>query len=297
MSSPKSMAASTEDYLGAVREHLTINGASPDRVGEHLEEIAGHLQASGASPVAEFGPPDVVAQQLASADRTANNPWVRIPALTLGLAGWALAFLLLLDGNENVSLTGIQLGSLAMIAAVGAFGFSTAGAKFRDRLVGVSTSRPSRNWIYLGKIVGLALGATALSIAIELLVGDWSVGLGSVRSWVAGLAVAVALTPVTWWAYRRNLGRPKFPSGSPLRASILTRHVRVAGRDDEGWRVGSTGLQSLVPMAGVLALILSARWLSEPYDLIALGAAVLVGPGWLFWLRRTRAAETGSTTT
>lgn len=218
----------------------------------------------------------------------------RIGALTLGLTGWAVAFFLLLDGNAPATLTGMQLGGVAMVAVVGVFGFSTEGARFRDHFFGVSAPESDTRLVFLTRIAGLVIGALTVSIVIELLVGDRTVGLQSVRSWVAGLTLAVALAPVTWWAYRKNLGRPKFPAGSPLRASNLDRRVRVAGQDADGLRGQLPGLRRLVPSAGVLVLIVSARWLREPWDLVALVAAILVGPGWVIWTRRSRTTDTGT---
>ena len=286
MKTSQTVAVSTEEYLGAVREHLAVQGASPERVGQHLEEMAGHLVSTGLSPVEEFGPPEVIADQLARADNLGRRTWGRMAALTLGTIVWGLALALLLGGSQPAILGGEQLGGIATMSVICTFAFSVTGAKFRDQLFGVSGSGALTTRLRLGVFAGLLLGAPAAGIVVELLVDDWSGGASSVQSRVAGLFLVALLVPATWWAHRRNLGRPRFPAGSPLRASNVVRQVHVVGDGGESWRTAVARVQGLVPLAVVFAMILTARWLREPYDLLVLVAAIAVGPAWLRWQRR-----------
>lgn len=280
------MSTTNEHYLGAVREHLGVQGASPERVGQHLEEMAGHLEASGASPLEEFGPPDIVARGLAQAEGLGSSRWIRLAVLTILSAGWFVVFVLFLAWNDPAVFDGGQVGMLAVMTGIGTFIFSTTGTKLRDHYFAVTPSG-TRAASGVRWALGAAAGSFALSVVVELLIGDRLIGIESVRSWVAGLVVAGILAPLSWWANRYAIGRPRFPIGSPLYASSLTRRVRVSSPDRSShWQALGPRLGPTVPMIAMFIVILGAKWLNEPYDLLALFGAVLFGPGWMIWRRR-----------
>lgn len=293
MTSSKTQSRANGNYLGAVGEYLAINGATPERVGQHLEELAAHLDASGAEPVDEFGPPKVLARNLIEADRQGSpNRWLRLVGTSLGIAAWTVVMVLLAGGNEPATLSGRDIGNLAVPVTIGLFALSPIAAGFRDQLFGVTDAPHGAMRTRFAWLVAMVIGAVSLSVAVEIILDDRVIGLESTRSWVAGLTLLAVLSPLTAWAYRRSLGRAKFPEGSPLRSSNMTRHIRFSGPGNSPWSTMSTGIGGLAPMLAMLALIVAARWLPEPLDIAALLAAVAVGPAWLYRLSKARPTTT-----
>lgn len=293
MTAAKAQTTATENYLGSVSEHLALRGVSPKRAGEHLEELAGHLSASGADPLDEFGPPEPLAKQLIEADQIGpSNQWLPVAVYAVGFLVLGVVMFLLFGGNGPAELAGRQLGSVVMMTAIGIVGVSPVGIQFRDKLFGVSESSEGMLKQILGWTLGVTIGAMAAGVAIELLIGsDQTVGLESVRSWVAGLVLGAILGPPIWWAHHRTIGRPQFPAGSPLRSSNVVRGIRLNGKANrraELWAL----VDPLLPMIVLIGFIFSARWIPEPYDVIPLFAGIALGPGWLYWRSKKNSRST-----
>lgn len=123
------MTSESWAYLGQLLTALRRYGVDGRRIGDHVAEMAAHLEEAKGDPVAEFGPPAELAERLA-ADGSVVPVWVRSlllrtvtmvvavvgaivateaflsgdPAsITAGQMGWAVGFACLVAGLGHLS--------------------------------------------------------------------------------------------------------------------------------------------------------------------------------------------------
>lgn len=279
------MRTEDETYLGAVGDHLVALGLPPDRVGQHLEEMAAHLEDSGRSGLDEYGSPRSVARELASADGLGIGPWFRPAATTAVAFLFGLGLVLLLGRGGGATLRGSQLGTLVLAAGAAGFLTSSAGAAHRDRLLGVTADEAKSAVPGLGVAIGLTVSAVSATIAIDVVVGDRVVGISSIRSWFAGLVIMAVACAGLWATRRQVIGRPRFRADSSLRSSEFTRRIRI----DRGSKLTAAEVAAYGTPATVLGMIVAAGSLDDPWSTMALFLALVIGLTGLVLQRRPEA--------
>lgn len=212
-----------ERYLGAVADHLGVLGLPPDRSGQHLAEMAAHLDESGADPWAEYGTPERYAQSLAEADGRPVRPiGLRAAAAPLGAATLAIGFTLLPRGTEPTELHWGAIASVAPFAAIAGFSATVWGARIRDARLPGSPDGARAAGLLVAWIAVAAVGAAVVSGVAQATLGERRSVWTDVPSWATGLALlavgGVALAVVS--------RLPRFPAGSGLAGSRLVRRVR-----------------------------------------------------------------------
>ncbi len=213
------MTDATWRYLAQLVIALRQYGVRGARIGDHVAEIAQHLEESGADPVAEFGTPGELAARLAE-DEQRIPAWmrsfvVRLATMSLAMAGVAIGMSAFTGDGERASIT---LGGITGAVGLGLM-ILTLSRLFADGLDGRSAWSVVRRpvvavWLggsVLVSIVGAAdyviaewLRPNALVVAVLLVV----IGIGF---------AALADSPVRFPAHAKHLDR--------LRRGLLAGHA------------------------------------------------------------------------
>lgn len=213
-----------ERYLGAVADHLGVLGLPPDRSGQHLAEMAAHLEDSGADPWAEYGTPERYARSLAEADgRPARPLGLRALAAGVSAAALAIGFILLFRGRRPTELHWASVVSLVPFAAIAGCSATVWGARMRDAQLPGSPNRDRSARLVLSWAGGAAVLAALVSGVANAQLGERRSVWPGVPSWATGLAL-VAVGAVAAAASSRL---PRFPAGSGLQGSRFARRVRL----------------------------------------------------------------------
>lgn len=116
------MAPTDAGYLDDLTVHLQLAGLTGDEIGALVEETRDHLEVSGESPEAAFGPAEIYAKELAASRGTIESRPTRaglISSALLVAGSWGLVSgLVALGGTGSVT---IQPGHLLgwLIATTG----------------------------------------------------------------------------------------------------------------------------------------------------------------------------------
>ncbi len=219
------MTDATWHYLAQLVVALRQYGVRGARIGDHVAEVAQHLDDSDADPVAEFGTPGELAARLAEDERLVpawmRSLLVRLTTTTLAMAGVAIGMSALTGDGDGASVTlGDVVGSVGLGLLI-----VTLTRLFADRLDG-RTAWSVVRW----PIVGVWLGGSVLITTVgatDHVIAEWSrsnalivavvmvgVGIGS---------AALADSPVRFPPHARHLDRlrrgflaghaPKVPAG------------------------------------------------------------------------------------
>ncbi len=213
------MTDATWHYLAQLVVALRQYGVRGDRIGDHVAELADHLADSDADPVAEFGTPGELAARLAEDERRIPG-WmrsflVRLVAMTLAMAGVAIAMSALTGDTERASVT---LGGIAGAVGLGLL-IVTLSRIFADRLDGRSAWSVVR-WPIVAAWLG---GSVLVSIvgAADHIVAEWSRPTALIVAMaLLGVGIgfaALADSPVRFPPHARHLDR--------LRRGFLAGHA------------------------------------------------------------------------
>lgn len=213
-----------ERYLGAVADHLGVLGVPPDRSGQHLAEMAAHLDDSGADPWAEYGTPERYAHSLAEADGRQVRPiGLRAAAAALGAATLAIGLTLLPRGTHPTELHWSAIASVVPFAAIAGFSATVWGARIRDARLPGSPDRHRSARLLVTWVVLASVSAAVVSGVAQAALGERRSVWPGVPSWATGLAL-LAVGGVAVAIVSRL---PRFPAGSGLEGSRLARRVRL----------------------------------------------------------------------
>jgi hypothetical protein len=206
-------------YLAQLVVALRQYGVRGARIGDHVAEIAQHLDDSDADPVAEFGPPGELAARLA-ADEHLVPAWmrsflVRLATMTVAMVGAGIAMSALTRGADRASVT---LGNVMWAAGLGLL-IVTLSRLSVGRLDG-RTVRSAMTWPV---VVVWLVGSIAISFvgAADHVVVEWSrptALIVAVVLVVAGVGSAfIADSPIRFPPHAKHLDRLRrgFFAGHP----------------------------------------------------------------------------------
>ena len=220
------MNDATWNYLAQLVVALRQYGVRGTRIGEHVTEIAQHLDDSSADPVAELGPPAELAARLAEDERLIpvwmRSFLVRLTAMTVAMIGAAIVVPAVTRGSGPVSVT---IGMVLSAVGLGLL-IVTLPRLFVGRLDG-RTVWSAVSWpVVICWLVGSAVITTAGGA--DLVIVEWSrqvaivvaVGCFGIGLWIA----AMVDSPVRFPSHARHLDRlrrgflagshaPRVPSG------------------------------------------------------------------------------------
>jgi len=253
------MSNQIESYLGAVQEHLRLRGMNPDRIGQHLEEIADHLGESGRSPVAEYGSPETLAQELADAEGASIPPLLRFGPMIVSSLLLVLGITLIRSGDEPAILTGTELAGLVPPAVLMSVAYSTTTAVFRDWMRGLGPLGKAEKTRLLMSVVLFVISMVAVTAFSRTVLGDREFGVESLRSWVAGALALVVGGALLWWTHRLLFAAPKLREGSPLRISRTDRRVTLGHVPSDPQGINWVRLVGLAALPVFMILLLLSR--------------------------------------
>jgi hypothetical protein len=211
-------------YLAQLTRALQLEGVDGRRAGDFVAEVDGHLAETGVDPVDEFGPPFVLAAELAQRPGSRRPGWV--PPLT---AVWLLALIVgvvlvvasdaVMRGWDDRGIP-VRLGAIVWVGVVMGVGMAW-GYVATQRLDG-------RTWAPLtgGRAIVVAIGIGVVTTTLSQLVGDRVLGRVPVAGfwWAVVIVVPLLLAviirrnnPVRFPAHAEHLRRLKrgLLAGSP----------------------------------------------------------------------------------
>lgn len=220
-------------YLGQLVRALQMEAVDGKRIGEMVVEIEQYLDESGLNPVDEFGPPPVLARELAQRPGSKRPGWV--PALWLSqLGGFSLLVLILplitpyLWEESTIPYTR-NAASYAVVIYVGSFWLGYAA----NRRLDGRTWRALSDWKFWGSILAVAAVAT---------VGFGVGNEGDILSLPKGpylVLCGIAIPAAIYLAVRRN-NPVRFPENAqhlnPLKRGPLAGRAPVK---DDAWSTGA----------------------------------------------------------
>ncbi|MEO6570249.1 MAG: hypothetical protein ABIO83_01750 [Ilumatobacteraceae bacterium] len=213
------MTDATWRYLAQLVVALRQYGVRGTRIGDHVAEIAQHLDDSDADPTVEFGAPGELAARLAEDERRIP-PWmrsflVRLATMTLAMAGVAIAMSAIISATGRASVT---LGGIVGAVGMGVL-IVTLSRLVTDRLDGHSAWSAVRWRVVVVWLAGSAL--VSIAGAADRVVAEWtrsSALIGGVLLVAAGIGLAaLADSPVRFPPHAQHLDR--------LRRGFLAGHA------------------------------------------------------------------------
>ena len=213
------MSETTWHYLAQLVVALRQYGVRGARIGDHVAEIAQHLDDSDADPVAEFGTPGELAARLA-ADENRIPAWmrsfmVRLATMTVAMAGVAIGMSAFAGDSEGASVT---IGGIMGAVGLGLL-IVTLSRLLVDRLDGRS-AWPAVRWPVVGVwLIGSVVVATAG--AADHVVVDWprpaALLAGVLLFGIGSGSAALADSPVRFPPHAKHLDRLRrgFLAGRP----------------------------------------------------------------------------------
>lgn len=216
------MTDATWNYLAQLVVALRQYGVRGARIGDHVAEIAQHLDDSDADPIAELGTPGELAARLAEDERRIpawmRSFLVRLATMTLAMVGVAIAMSALTGDAGRASVT---LGSIMGAAGLGLL-IVTLSRLFVDRLDGRSAWSVVR-W----PVVAVWLGGSVLVTlagAADHVIAEWSRSTALIVAVVLlGVGIvfaALADSPIRFPPHAKHLDR--------LRRGFLAGHAPTA---------------------------------------------------------------------
>lgn len=208
------MTSESWAYLGQLLAALRRYGVDGRRIGDHVAEMAAHLEESSGDPVVEFGPPAELAMRLA-ADGSGLPVWVRsllVRAVTMVVAtfGATVAIEAFMSGDPT-SITVGQLGWAVGFACLVA-GLGHLGTRRLD-------GRSFASAVTVDVIAVWAVGA----VMVTVIRGSDRVLLEAAR--LPTITVGVTLVVVGLLAARLVDSPVRFPDGfeylAPLRRGVF----------------------------------------------------------------------------
>lgn len=203
------MNDATWNYLTQLVIALRQYGVRGTRIGEHVAEIAQHLDDSNADPVAELGPPAELAARLADDERRIpawmRSFLVRLASMSVAIIGAAIVVPALAGGSGPVSVT------VGMILT--AVGFGLLIVTLQRLLVGRLDGRNAWSavswpvvvcWLAGSAVIATVGGADheiiEWSRPVALIVAGGCLGIGLVIA-------AIVDSPVRFPPHARHLNR------------------------------------------------------------------------------------------
>lgn len=214
-------------YLGQLVRALQLEAVDGRRIGEMVVEIEQYLEESGADPVDEFGPPPVLARELAQRPGSRRPGWV--PALWLSqLGGFVLLVIALplvtpfLWEETTIPYTR-SAATYAVVIYVGSFWVGYAAHRRLD----------GRTWRALsGWRFGASILAVALAASLAFNVGSEGDLLALPK--VPYLTFCSVVIPAAIYVLMRRNNPVRFPENAqhlnPLKRGPLAGRAPASGR-------------------------------------------------------------------